>query len=83
MLTRIRSIHVAALFICLLALPAVLAAPGTFNVLSYAAVATVLIALAAIVRNAYTHAHETRSLAQLVSASDPGVTERHGLRHQS
>jgi drug/metabolite transporter (DMT)-like permease len=81
--TRVRRIQVAAVLIAVSGVSALVAVPDTLSPVIYAAVATVLMALAMIVRRTYTGADGTRTLGQLVAASDAGMSERHDLRRRT
>jgi hypothetical protein len=77
---RNRSIQGGA--ILALGLAALSAVPGTLSAVSYAAVATVLLSLTAIVKLAYAKAHDARTLAQLVAESDAGIIEGHDFERR-
>jgi hypothetical protein len=68
-----RSIQQAALVVSSLA--ALFAGSDTLGPVSYAAVATVLLALTSIVKMADAKAHDTRTLAQLVAETDVTAIE--------
>jgi hypothetical protein len=79
---RNRSIQGAAILVFSLGLAALFAVPGTLSAVSYAAVATVLLLLTAIVKLAYANAHDTRTVAQLVAQSDAGIIEGHAFERR-
>jgi hypothetical protein len=79
---RNRSIQGAALLVFSLGLALLFAVPGTLSAVSYAAVATVLLALTVIVKEAYAKGHDTRTLAQLAAECDAGIIEAHDFERQ-
>ena len=71
--THARFVKGGALLISSLGLLALITEPGTMSLLSYAAVATVLLGLTLIVNMARSKARATRSLAQLVNGAGAGL----------
>jgi hypothetical protein len=79
----LRPILLPSAAVSMLALMAFALVPGTLNPGSYAAIVAVSLAVAMITIRTYTHAHETQSLAHLVSQADPGITDRRSVRSRS
>jgi len=71
--THARFVKGGALLISSLGLLALITEPGTMSLVSYAAVATVLLGLTLIVNMARSKARATRSLAQLVNGAGAGL----------
>jgi len=78
--TRIRTLSLSVLAVSLLAALAVFTATGTLGPSNYAAMGLVLLSLVVVGGRTYAKAHATRSLAQLVSASDVGMVNGHDPR---
>jgi hypothetical protein len=73
---RNRTILVLALAVCSLGVVALLSVPGN-GAFGYAPFAALLLSLSLIVSWLFGKARETRTLPQLVSASEAGIPERH------